>query len=143
MSSVRLTFEGINELRDGLQKLPQDLAEKAARVVQATARQVGQELQFNYPRGKTGNLKAGVRVSIDGSTSVSAKGVVRSAAPHAHLYEKYTGNVRRTNNGASRGVMPASPDDKRLGPRASRARQRMYAQLIEIVEGEGLTVTVT
>ncbi len=142
MSSVRLTFEGINELRAGLQKLPQELTEKAARVVQATARQVGQEVQLNYPRGRTGNLKAGVRVSIEGSTSVSAKGIVRSAAPHAHLYENGTSR-RQTNSGANRGRMPQGPTESRVGPRASRARRRMYEQLIEIVQEAGLTVTVT
>ncbi len=132
--SVRLTFDGLNELREGLSHLPQELAQKASLVVSATANQVGQEVQANYPT-HTGALKRGVRVTVDGS-NVSTRGIVRSAAPHAHLFEYGTGR-RQTRTGANRGVMPQAPADERVGPRASRARHRMVEQLIEIVKEAG------
>ena len=138
--TVRINFEGLNELREGLSRLPQELAAKAATVVQQTAEQVGQEVQANYPT-HTGNLKRGVRVTVDGS-NVSTRGIVRSASPHAHLFEY--GTVRRqTRTGANRGVMPKAPDDERVGPRASRARRRMVDRLVAIVEEAGLTVSET
>lgn len=134
--AVRLIFDGMDELREGLRKLPQELAQKAGQVVQATARQMGQELQLNYPRGKTGNLKRGVRVTFDVS-NVSTRGVVRSAAPHAHLFENGTAR-RQTTRGANRGAMPKGPTDELVAPRASRARKRMVEQLIAIVHEAGL-----
>ncbi len=135
MSSVRLTFEGMNELRDGLSGLPEFLALKAASVVRDTAQRVGFEVALNYP-SLTGNLRRGVSMSFSGSSSVSVKGTVRSAAPHAHLYEYGTAR-RQTDKGANRGVMPQGPTESRVGPRASRARRQMYDQLIEIVKEAG------
>ncbi len=132
---VRINLDGMNELREGLSRLPQELTAKAALVVSATAQQVGQELQANYPR-KTGALKRGVRVTIEGS-SVSTRGIVRSAAPHAHLFEHGTAR-RLTRKGANRGVMPKGPTDELLGPRAGRARRHMVDQLIAIVREAGL-----
>ncbi len=137
---VRLNFEGLSELRDGLSRLPQELAAKAASVVQTTAEQVGQEVQANYPT-HAGNLKRGVRVTVSG-TNVSTVGIVRSASPHAHLFE-YGTTRRQTRTGANRGVMPQAPADERVGPRASRARKRMVDRLIAIVEEAGLTVSQT
>jgi hypothetical protein len=133
--TVRINFEGLNELRDGLSHLTQELTDKASAIVSATAQQVDLEVQANYP-SRTGNLKRGVSFKVERS-GVSTRGVVRSAAPHAHLIENYTGNRRETRSGANRGVMPASPIDERVGPRASRARHRMYDQLIEIVKEAG------
>ena len=137
--SVRLIFDGLNELRDGLQKLPADLAAKAGRVVQDTARQVGQEVQLNYPRGKTGNLKRGVRVTFT-NTNVSTSGLVRSGAPHAHIFENGTAR-RQTTTGANRGAMPKGPTDELVGPRAGRARKRMIEGLTEIVREAGFEVS--
>lgn len=136
--SVRLLFEGMNELRDALQALPADLAQKAGLVVQATARQVAEEVVTNYPRGKTGNLKSGVRVTVEGS-AVSVRGIVKSTAPHAHLFEYGTAR-RQTQSGANRGVMPKGPTDELVGVRAGRARKRMVEQLIAIVQEAGFTV---
>jgi len=137
---VRLTLDGMAEFREGLRRLPEDLAAKAALVVRDTAQQVGQEVQFNYP-SRTGNLKRGVKVTLDGS-KVSVRGVVRSGAPHAHLYEYGTAR-RQTTKGANRGVMPKGPTEDLVGPRASRARKRMTDELIVIVQEAGLTTSET
>jgi hypothetical protein len=135
---VRINFEGLDELRDGLARLPHDLATKAALVVRQTAEQVGQEVVANYPI-RSGNLRRGVRVTVEGS-NVSTRGVVRSASPHAHLFEKGTGR-RTTTKGANRGQMPKGPTDALVGPRASRARRHMEEQLIEVIHEAGLTTT--
>lgn len=135
---VRLTFEGMDDFRQGLRHLPAELAAKAGQVVQATARQVHDEVQANYPRGKTGNLKSGVRVTLEGS-AIFARGIVKSTAPHAHLFE-YGTTRRQTRSGANRGVMPKGQPDELVGIRASRARKRMVEQLIAIVQEAGFIV---
>lgn len=132
-------MDGMQEFREALRKLPVELATKAGQVVQATARQVSDEVQANYPRGKTGNLKRGVRVTLEGS-AVSSRGIVRSTAPHAHLFEDGTGR-RSTRSGANRGVMPKGPTDQLMGVRAGRARNRMVEQLVAIVQEAGFVVS--
>lgn len=60
-----------------------------------------------YPQGKTGNLRRGVRAK-DESAGDGILFRVRSLAQHSHLYEKGTMR-RRTLQGWNRGVMPARP----------------------------------
>ncbi len=148
--TVRINFEGLNELRQGLQNLPQTLAAEAAQVVSAAADQCAQETKSAYPVRQT-NLTPGYRrktpwyppgilrgrVTITNkSTNVSAAYAVKSAAPHAHLFENGT-HVRHTKNGANRGAMPAAPIEERMIPRVIRIRARMVDRLIQIVRDAG------
>lgn len=138
---IRLEFEGLDDLREALKRLPQELAEKASTVVKETAQQVGSDVIANYP-DRSGNLRSGVSVKVTGS-SVSTTGIVRSASPHAHLYENGTAR-RQTDRGYNRGVMPRGPNDALVGVRAGRARRKMYDQLKDVVQQAGdFTVSET
>lgn len=128
----------MDDFRAQLRALPETLAEQASTVVKTTATQVGQEVEANYPE-RTGNLKRGVRVTIEGS-HLGVRATVRSASPHAHLFERGT-KVRETRSGANRGSMPQGPENELVIPRAIRARQRMTEQLIAIVREAGMTVS--
>jgi len=55
-----------------------------------------------YPVGKTGNLRRGVRVKDEAPFGDTVKVIVRTLAPHSHLYEKGT-KERRTAQGWRRG----------------------------------------
>jgi hypothetical protein len=154
--SVQIQWEGLDELRTALRNLPEDLATQAAVVVSAVAMQDAQETKIDYPirqtgthpgyRRKTtyfppGNLRKGVTVS-DKSTRFTARFVVRSGAPHAWLFEHGTeGRQRRNKQGANRGAMPAAPESEKMIVKAIRSRQRMKAQLIEIVKAAGFEIT--
>jgi len=150
---VKINFDGMNELRDGLSRLPQELAAKAAQVVETSAEQAGQSIRSSYPIRQTnlhpgphrkspwyppGNLHNRVTVSNQ-SSAVSARYAVKSAAPHAHWFENGTGR-RSTQSGANRGSMPAAPISERMIPIVIRVRSRMVSQLIEIVKAAGFTV---
>lgn len=136
---VSLRFDGMEEFRQALQRLPEDLAAEAAHVVIAAAEDTGQGVSSNYPV-KTGNLQRGVRVKVNSGSRFGASATVVSASPHAHLFENGT-QTRQTQSGANRGQMPKGPENQRVIPRAIRARKRMTERLIQIVQDAGLTVS--
>ena len=85
------------------------------------------------------DLRKGVTVQ-DKSTRVSAAYKVRSASPHAHLFEDGTGR-RQTRSGANRGQMPKAPVQELMIPKVIRIRKRMVDQLIAIVRAAGFEVS--
>jgi len=77
---------------------PVDLAKAATPAVRSSATQAADDIRAAYPRGDTGNLKAGVivRQDADNRDPAVASSVCVSSAPHAHLYE-YGTRVARAN----------------------------------------------
>src|SRR6185369_9818998 len=114
--SVKLDLNGMNELRDALRKLPEDLTTEAAVIVSAYATQAKQEIQSGYPQGPTGHLRGGVRVIHNAGRRVSTTSIVKSTAPHAWIFENGTAN-RVTNRGANRGRMPKPPEGQKMIPK--------------------------
>lgn len=132
---------GMEELRQALRDLPEDLSRQAAGIVNGSADEMSQGLIANYPQGRTGNLRGGVSVTHgDGTTATTAKAVVRSRALIANIFEKGT-KTRQTQQGWNRGQMPAPPESSRMIPRAIRARRRMTDQLIALVRAAGFEVS--
>jgi HK97 gp10 family phage protein len=135
--SARVLLEGLDELRDELQRLPADLNREARDQVIATAQATAAELRAAYPE-KTGNLRRGVKVTIE-ETPTSTIAKVISSAPHAHLWEFGTEN-RKTQKLWKRGRMPAKFDQGLVGI-AIRRRLRMERLLVAIVEHHHFQVT--
>jgi hypothetical protein len=69
-------------------------------VEEATA--IAASVRSRYPLGKTGNLRAHVKVDITPTTGDAVLVRVTSTARHSHLYEY--GTKQRHTTGASRGV---------------------------------------
>jgi hypothetical protein len=138
--SVKIDLNGMNELRDALRKLPEDLATEASIIVSGWANRAQRDIQAGYPQGPTGNLKRGVRVTHNAGRRVTATSIVKSTAPHAWIFEN--GTARRvTNRGANRGRMPKPPVDEKMLPKVIRLRARMVEELIKLVERAGFTVS--
>lgn len=152
--SVRLIFEGMDEFRNALRNLPAELVLQAKAVVSEAAQEAMVETVNGYPirqsnvhptaRRKTtyyppGNLRRRV-VITNKSNNASALFIVRSAAPHAHLFEFGTAR-RQTASGANRGSMPAAQLADRMIPKVVRIRRRMVERLLEIVRSAGFVVT--
>jgi hypothetical protein len=137
----RLVLEGLDELRAALRALPEELAREASVIVTTQAEMAKDQIQRAYAQGPTGNLRGRVTVNQEGASNVrfGARAIVRSRAPHAHLYEYGTKN-RRTSKGANRGAMPAAPEENRMIPIVVRRRRSMVAGLIEVVRRAGLIV---
>ena len=155
MSNIQIQMNGLDELRQTLQKLPEHLIEEASDIIIAHAEQAQREVQDNYPvrttnlhptaRRRTpwyppGNLKARVRI-LKNRTLVFTSALVQSRAPHAWLYENGTkGHKRQTDKGWNRGAMPEAPLDKKAIPRFIRIRARMVKALTELLQREGFEV---
>ena len=114
-------------LRQRLVELPEDLRHQAAAIVRRTAEEAQREIVRAYPRGRTGHLKAGVRL-----TTSASKVTILSAAPHAHLFE-YGTHGRKTRTGHNRGVMPVAPESQRMVPIVIKARRQMAQRIAALI----------
>jgi hypothetical protein len=135
--SATVTWSGLDELREALRHLPQALAQEAQTIVQAHAEAARRAVVAAYPV-RTGRLKNGVTLTVQPSRFGGAA-IVRSRAPHAHLFEYGTGQ-RRSRTGANRGRMPPAPLAQQMVPKVVTARRQMYAALLALVERQGLVV---
>lgn len=136
MSSVTLELEGLNELREALGRLPYVLAEKSRDRVTSAAQAAATRIRDGYPK-RTGNLRNGVKVTIQYSGGTGVLAIVKNSAPHAWMFENGT-QVRHTKIGADRGSMPAGHV---FVPNAQQERRAMYQDLKAIVASEGLEVS--
>ncbi len=129
--TAKLELQGLDELRQALRSLPDDLAQEAGVIVLAHAEDAQRRAKAGYPEGPTGNLRHRVTLNQD-ATRFGAKAIVRSRAPHAWLFE----------NGV-RGKAPRRtvPESQKFIPAMIQVRRRMVAALIHMVQKAGLTVT--
>jgi hypothetical protein len=133
--SARVEWAGLAELRIALGELPNNLTTEGAEEVRTTVETTARRLVLSYPKGETGNLRAGVRTTFEPRPS-GAFGMVRNIAPHAHLYEFGT-QSRRTRKGWSRGVAP-SHKPMGLVPIAQQQRRTLNRRVIDLVRHTGL-----
>ena len=136
--SVKLSLVGLQELRQALQKLPEELTREAAGIVEEAANDAKRQVYLSYPT-KTGNLRKGLRVTQNAGRRFGTTAVLKSASPHASIFEFGT-ERRTTNKGANRGRMPEATEAEAFIPKAIRARRKMIRQLIELVRRAGFTV---
>lgn len=139
--SAEVKFEGLEELKAALRNLPDHLTQQASAIVTAAAHDAERDVQAAYARHRhTGNLERGVTMRVEQSGGRIASARVKSGAKHANIFERGT-QFRHTRKGSNRGSMPAAPGSDQMIPIAIRARRRMVANLIEMVQREGLVVT--
>jgi hypothetical protein len=134
MANFRVQMDGLNELREQLRRLPEDLANEAGDIVLAHAEAAKREVESGYPYYR-GVLRSRVRIERNRS-KVTTSAIVRSAAPHAFIFEKGT-VVRRNERGANRGRMPKAPEGQAAIPKFIRWRARMVEALKELIRSHG------
>lgn len=139
MAAVRVRITGLTELRAALVGWPASMGERMRPDVIRITREAAAQLVSAYPRGDTGNLRAGVKTKFR-HRPTGTTGTVLSTAPHAHLWEYGTVN-RRTQKGWNRGRMLAQIH---RGLTAIKARQlrALRAIAIERLREDGFRVTV-
>jgi hypothetical protein len=135
---AQLKLSGILELKEALANLPVQLKGQATGIVLDTAHAAADDIRNQYPIGPTGNLRKGVKVQVKEIGPVGVAAQVRSAAPHAHLWEFGT-EARHTKLGWRRGRMKAPPRPVFI-PTMMRYRRLMYQKLAVMLEAAGLTV---
>jgi hypothetical protein len=134
MPNNKLEMHGLEELREALRRLPEELAREAEDIIDNRGELAMAEIIQSYPR-RTGNLRKGVRIR-----NIAGRGRrVTSNAFHAHLYERGT-KLRRTKRGWNRGRMPARPT---VVPVAIRHRRLMEQELVDLLVRHGFIVTRT
>jgi hypothetical protein len=138
MSNTKLVLEGLDEFREALRKLPNDMAREAGVIVLAQAELAQAQIQRAYPE-RRGRLRGGVTVNREGDSRFGASAIVRSRAPHAWLYE-HGSTPRQNRKGANRGAMPQAPEANRFGPIAGFRRRAMVAALTDLVRRAGFAV---
>ncbi len=138
--SAKLELEGFAEFREALRHLPEQLKAEAATIVIAAAEEAKRDVVAAYPQGPTGNLKRGVSTAVEANSRAGVVARVKSNARHAYIFEHGT-VPRRTRSGANRGQMPPAPPNEAAIPIFIRARRKMQAALIEMVQKAGLVVT--
>lgn len=138
---MSLSWSGLEQFKADLRNLPEHLADEAGTVVVAHAQEAERLVETAYPTGPTGNLRAGVKLTTQ-QNRFGAAGVVRSTAPHSHLFERGT-RKRQTGRGANRGTMPQAPQSQQMIPIIVQVRRRMVAALITVVQKAGFTVTTS
>lgn len=137
--SSKLELKGLTEFQKALRDLPEHLREEADVIVQAQAEEAQRQVRTAYPEGPTGNLRRGV-TREQNTSKFTSRAIVRSRAPHAHLFERGT-RSRQTRKGANRGTMPEAPDNQRMIPIVIRRRKAMVAALVALVRRAGFQVT--
>jgi hypothetical protein len=142
----KLTFNGMEDLKDALRMLPEELTDDGGEIVRFWAMAAAGAARASYARGPTGHLQDGVVVETDNSGFGSRWGVryiVKSKAPHAFIYE-YGTKARHyyTKSGAKHdtGIMPEAPPGRAFVPKMIDARAKMYDQLVSMLVGHGLGV---
>lgn len=126
----------IAELRDA----PDHIRAEAMGIVKDTTEAAAREIAATYPQGPTGNLKNRVKTSYPSESLLV--GIVRSTAPHSHLWEFGT-RARQTKNGASRGKMPAHKgrSEKVTPTIAAKHRTQMFIRLKNMLRDMGFQVS--
>jgi hypothetical protein len=142
VSSNRLVFSGLEELKAQLRALPEDLADEASVIVQEHAQTAAAAVRAVYASHRDGgDLTEGVVVEINTWGRFGTSVVVRSKAKHAWLFDH--GSQARhyiTRHGVQHltGRMPARPT---FIPTMMRFRRAMYVALADMLRAHGLIVT--
>lgn len=147
-SNVKLRFDGMAELRAQLRNLPAELTVEAGRIVESTANAVAVEVRTQYGRHRvTGDLQDGVGVTHSENGKWSAGAIVKSRSPLAWLFDNgsqarhyFSRNGVKHETGKMWGRVPPTHVFARA---AGRARRRMNAAFIAMLERHGLRVTGT
>lgn len=147
-----VVIDGLDELREALQNLPDALQAEAERVVLQSAERTASTVRAAYQQVRspleTYTTKGGIKkarkhladaveVTTRGRETGAAVARVTVNAPHAHWFEFGT-QARQWEGGKSTGAAPARPT---LVPTAIRNRREMVDDLIAVVERTGLKVT--
>jgi len=130
MSSVTFELRNLNQFITELRQIPAELKGEATTIILDAAHKAQADIVAEYPE-VTGNLRRGVKVTVEalGPHGVSAK--VRSSAPHAWLWE----------HGRCRWGEISDPPAPVFIPTMMRMRRAMYGQLARLLEQHGLSVT--
>jgi hypothetical protein len=134
LSSVKLTFEGMEEVKALLRQMPEAFAGEAANIIEGNWNGAAADIKAGYP-ARSGLAKS---VTVEHRRSkFGAVSIIRNTSPRALWFEEGT-QVRHTSFGANRG---AQKPGHVFYPPVRRARRKAMQELKEMLIRAGLTVT--
>ena len=139
--AVKLTFDGIAELKQALRLLPEHLTDEAGALVRAASLNAAGAIRATYARGKTGNLQNGVVAEVaEPFSRYGVRYIVKSKAKHAYIYEYGTEARHYFTTGGTRHATGRMPAARVFVPRMIDARNRMQQELVWLLVRNGLMV---
>lgn len=137
MSNNRLTYDGMEEFKQALRQLPEEMSQEGGDIVIARAEEAGDDIKTAYEASAvTGDLAKKVRVKVL-SRDAGAAAVVESTARHAYIFENGT-QIRKTKAGKNLGAMPPA---NIFVPTVIRKRRAMVDDLKGLMTSKGLEVS--
>lgn len=133
-----MKWNGLDELRESLRHLPETLKAEAAHIVEGAANGAEVDMRAGYPAGE---LRDGVRVTHFSGGKFSAGAIVKSTSKLAWLYENGSEARHYVTVRGNRHLTGKMPAKHVFIPAAMRARRRMYQQLKEMLQRQGLKVS--
>jgi hypothetical protein len=139
VSNNRLRFDGLQELRASLRRLPKELRDEAEEIVFGSANDAASDIKAGYEaHRRSGELADKVSVQqLKGEGTAFAGALIQNKSKLAFIFENGT-QVRHTAIGANRGAMPPGHV---FVPAVIKRRREMYDKLRALLRGKGLKVT--
>jgi hypothetical protein len=138
MSNNRFEFDGLDEFKAWLRRLPVHLRDDGAVLVEQRGDEAFDAIHAQYTAHKhSGNLANHLVQEVEVS-KFGASVVIKNTAKHAVIFENGT-QIRKNKGGANRGAMPAG---NIFIPVMQRKRRAMYDDLIELLKSADLEVVV-
>ena len=142
-SSFAFRFDGLEELKDALKMLPDELVDEATSIIRFQSLAAAGAIRAGYARKikgqarSTGKLMAGVVVEATDSGRYGVKYVVLNKARHAHLFEWGT-EARHSDTHDTLGRMPPG---NVFVPEMEKARRKMWEEIGWMMARHHLEVT--
>lgn len=136
--SWALRFDGLEEFKADLRRLPEELAEEGGAIVENHAEEAAAAIKQSYPR-VTGNLREGMEVEHF-HTPFGTTSVVRNRAPHAFIFENGTEARHYFTDGGVKKEVGRMPPGHVFVPIIIRYRRRMNDALKALMTDKGLEV---
>lgn len=131
-----ITWSGLEELKQQLRTLPQNMHAEARHICEAEANAAAATIKASYPV-QTGELRDKLTVERIEPNQFSTGFIVKNTSKLAYIFENGT-QARHTAHGWNRGRMPPG---RVFIPTVAKRRRTMYQNLIAMMERYGLTVT--
>jgi hypothetical protein len=137
-------WSGLEEFRDALKRLPTDLRDDAAEIMNTEVEVARAAIDAEYATHTvTGTLRARLRLTTKYDGPYGYRAELRNRAAHAWIFD-YGTEARHYVTASGRthatGKMPPTHTFVR---NAIRARERIQTRIVKMMEGHGLEVSIT
>ena len=135
-----LRWDGLDEFKDFLRLLPDELADEAGHIVMEHATLAASAIRSSYPR-ITGELQDGVAVEIETAGRYGAAARVVNRAKFAMAYEYGTEARHYYTKSGAKHETGRAPAGNKFWPRIEAQRLRMYEDFVDMLKRHGLDAT--